>query len=356
MDRENELNKLNSLLEKVKTEQRPYYAFVHSQPGIGKTATLEHFLEIQKTKRGNDLRIFHIKASEGIDTPLYPFASAMESFVKENLNIPDKVKRIAPALIECIPGIGSNARNLVKVIESLQSPPRIEMHETEQSATYSKYLETIESISKNKVLIFCIDDAQWLDTSSRMLLEIISGIIDASILFVISARSQSDIKYRTNLDALNRIQEKAGKRSCEIEIKPFVEEWYPELIKNFRNKCMTPENIHKIYETTKGNPYWLDKVLSGSIDDAQIPTKIFKALDDQLDDVYVNVPKSQKALRYAAVLGSQFDLDTISGLLGMEREETFQMLEQLQKYGLIKNPGGQEYYTFEHDITREHVY
>ena len=356
-DRQDELGTLDMLADRVAMERHPYYAFVHGGTGVGKTTILDRFLKMQVSKRGSELHIFRITPSKGIDYPFNPFIRAVDSFVKENPNIPSKIMHITSALAGCIPGIGPDAGNILKAIESLRNPPGMEMYETDESITYSKYLKMIESISKNRMLIFCMDDAQWLDASSRMLLEAItSKNTNARILFVISARRPGDVKERTNLDALDRIRENAGERSIPIEIKPFTEEWYPELIKKLGNKCMTPERTHKIYENTNGNPYWLGQVLSGLIDEEQIPIKISTVLDSRLNEAYENVPKSRKALGYAAVLGSQFDLDTISGLVGMDKEEMFCMLGQLQERDLVKNPGNQDYFSLEHDITREHIY
>lgn len=358
VDRQDELDKLDTLADAVAMERRPRYAIIYGDPGIGKTTILDRFLEMQVSKRGSSLYTFRATASEGIDSPLYPFASAVEVFLKENPNTARKVARLAAAVIECVPGIGPNVKNVLEAVENLRSPLGIERYETDQFAIYSKYSQMIQSISTRRMLIFCMDDAQWLDVSSRMLLEsIVSKNTKTGILFVISARKSGGVKENVNIDVLDRIHESVEERSLRIEVKPLTENFYWELIRHSTNSHdIKQERVHEIYKRTNGNPYWLSQSLAGLVGETQIPGKFSKTLDSKLDEAYENVPKSREALGYAAVLGRRFDLSTLASLLGMDIEGMFCVLAQLQKRGIVQNPGSQEYFTFDHDITREHVY
>ena len=357
VDRQNELDELCRVADLVAKERRSFYAFIQGKPGIGKTTVIDRFLKIQGSKRGNDVRVLRVEAQDGYDTPFYPFANAAKTFVKENPNMVRAIVRITSAIIECIPGVGQNVTSALDTIENVRDPRDMERYETDQVVMLSRYPQMIESIANNKILILCIDDAQWLDVSSRMLLgSIISKNMESSILFVIAARITRGVKENANLNALARIHDDVEERSTSITVKPFTEEFYPELIRRFRSKYdLEQELMHEIYEKTHGNPYWLRKVLSGPVD-GEIPARISDDLGRKIDEACANMPKAQEILRYAAVLGHRFDLHTISKLTGTDMEEAFVALGQLKKFGLVDEPGSQEYFTFDHDITREHVY
>ena len=357
VDRQNELDELCKMADSVAKNRRPLYAFVYGDSGIGKTTVIDRFLEMQRFKRGNNMRVFRVEASEGIGSPFYPFGNATQTFLKENPDTVQAVMQIASGVIRCIPGIGQNVKNLLDVIEDVRNPWEMERYQMDQNIVFTRYSQMIESIAKNRILIICVDDAQWLDVSSRELLEsIICKNAKDSILFVIAARSTSGVKESVNLDTLNRIYNNVKEKSRCITVKPFTEDLYPELIRRFQNKCdLKQERVHEIYEKTYGNPYWLSQILVDTVD-GEIPDKISRELDRRLDRAYADVPGAQEILRYAAVLGRRFNMLTLSKLMDMDIEEMFGVLSQLEKFGLVKSPSNREYFAFDHDITREHVY
>lgn len=357
--RQCELCELDEMADSVETELHPYYAFIYGDAGIGKTTLLRRFLKTQRDKRGSDVRVFYVEALEGHSQPLYPFASAVEAFLRESPDNVRRVTRVASALLSCVPGVGLGAsKALSVVVESVRDPLEEGRYETDRITTYSRYNKIIKSASKSKMLIFCVDDVHWLDTSSAELLEsIVHKNTENRILFVITARNTSGMKNHDGLEAMERIRERVQKKSRRIMVKPFSEDEYPEIIGCFSNdRNVGPEYIHKLYERTKGNPFWLIHALDSPVNDTRMPDKLSRLLDSDLEDVYENVPQSRKALGYAAVLGRRFSLRTLADLIEMDVDEVFEMLKQLEKRGLIRSPGNQEYFTFAHDITREYIY
>ena len=246
----------------------------------------------------------------------------------------------------------------VGVVECARDPLEEGRYETGRITTYSRYNKIVESVSKNKTLIFCVDDAHWLDLSSAELLEsIMHKNRKNRILFVITARTPGGAKNLDGLETLERIRERMQKRSCSITIKPFAEEAYPELIGRLSGKRdIGREYMRRMYERTKGNPFWLTHALNSPAGDMRMPDKLSRSLESDLEDVYASVPQSRKALGYAAVLGRRFSLYTLASLLDADVDVVFDTLRQLEKRGLVQSPGNQEYFRFEHDIAREYIY
>lgn len=357
--RQHELCVLDELADSVEKERRPYYAFVYGDAGIGKTELLERFLETQRDKRGSDMRVFRVEALEGHNQPLYPFANAVEEYLKEHPDTLRTITDIGSTMLAFVPGIGLGAsRALSKLIERVRDPLEEGRYETEQLTTYSSYNKIIESASKNNLLIFCVDGAHWLDTSSAELLESIAHKnTENRILFVITVHNANGVKNNDGLEAMDRICERMRKRSRRIMVKPFTEEEYLEIIGHFSNGCnMGPEHIRKLHEETKGNPFWLIHALDSPVDDTSMPDRLSRLLDSELEDAYANVSQSRKALGYAAVLGNRFKWRTLADLVETDVDDMFETLKQLEKRGLLRNPGNQEYFAFKDNITREYIY
>ena len=359
VDRQDEMHVLDMLADRVAKEQRPRYAFIYGDAGIGKTAIIEHFLRLQSNKGRNDRHVFHVRPSEGIDHPLFPFADGVRDFRKNNRNISNTVLQFASNFLGCVPEYGPYLKGSVDALLTTRNLSEMDKYETSQNAIFSNYSQMIESAAKKKVLIFCVDDAHRLDETSMSLLEyMVSKNTRASILFVIVARRPgSDMRERDRLEALDRIQDDVQTRATRIEVKPFTENCYGELIRHFSAGHDTDQRyVRRIHEFTGGNPYWLSHAMTYGTAKMQAPLRIIGVLEKILDEVYSNLPGSKAVLRHAAILGYRFDLPTLSGLLGMEIAEAFDILSTLEhKYNLVRNSGGQEY-TFDHSNTRDCIY
>ena len=139
VDRQDELDELCRMADLVAKKRRPGYAFIYGNSGIGKTTVIDRFLEMQRSERKNDVRILRIEVLEGIESPFYPFLDAVNIFVKENPDMTQTVMQIASVIIECIPGVGQNVKNVLDTIENVRNPLDMERYGTDQGAVFLRY-------------------------------------------------------------------------------------------------------------------------------------------------------------------------------------------------------------------------
>lgn len=355
VDRQDYIDMLRELAERAHAERRPYYVFIDGAAGIGKTTILEHFTKSTFTDKP---RILQVNPFEGIDQPLLPFADAVREFYKKYKSVSNKIAKLVWGFVGCVPEIGPPIKNFGDAIIEARGMSDLDKYETNQTALFSKYSQLIEEMSKNKLLIVCVDDAHWLDkVSLDLLMYCINKNKKSGTLFVISSRATgANESERSNLKAINELCERLKPRSLQITVKSLSKLYCGELMKRFSDTTrLNQKHIDKVYNATRGNPYFIRWALMRPAGQ-RIPNDIQGMLENTLREVYSDMPNSKEVIRYAAVLGSRFDIDTLAGLLSMKRTDVFDMLTELhQKYNIVVNLGNGTTFAFEHDNMRNAV-
>ena len=359
VDRQDSIDLLNSLAGRVADEQRPRYAFIYGDAGIGKTAIIEHFISLHSDKEGTRIHVIYVRPVGGINQPLFPFADAISDFQKRDKNAANTVMQLASNFLLCIPDYGPSLKGMADVLLKSRHLSEMDRPETSQHAIFSNYSHMLESMSKKKMLILCIDDAHRLDETSMDLLEyLVNKNKRTSILFIIAARRPgTDEKERHMLDALDRIHYNVRERAERIEVGPMPEDFFGALIKRFAVGA-DPHRayVHRMHALTGGNPYWLSNTIEHGMDQAPVPPIIAHMLEKRLDEAWLALPGSQEVLQHAAVLGFRFDISTLSDLLDIEATKIFAILSTLErKYRLVRHSVNREY-TFDHNNTHEFIY
>ena len=156
--------------------------FCNGEAGIGKTAIIQHFSRQQKSKKHDNNPCFiNVESSEGNDLPLLPFVEGIHDFKRNNKNIARTALLFAANFIGFIPEVGPYVTGSINAFKTLRELSDMDRYQTDQHVMFSNYVEMLESISKNRMLILCVDDAHWLDKTSLNLLEYVSRNMVAQI-------------------------------------------------------------------------------------------------------------------------------------------------------------------------------
>lgn len=352
VDRQDVLEGLEVLADCVEREQRPRYAFIYGESGIGKTAIIRHFLGLQNSKRLDGCLAISVECEEIKAQPLLPFIMGMRKF-RGSQSITRMAARLALNFIGNMPVVGPYVKGAEDAFMEyrMSDADRLMTGETE---IFLRYSDAVRAASEHKMLIFCVDDAQWLDeTGMRLLSHIIHENTDTGILFVIAARGPGGGQNKA-LRHLDAIMRRVEVRSARMEVGPFKMDACAEMIRRFSGDGVRDQHIRDVYNATNGNPWRLRHALLSGTTDA--PPAGLQRPDWLLDDVYSAVPESKRVLWYAAVLGFRFDLHTLAGVLGMETTRVFGVLTDVGKHGIVKNPENGKYFEFAHQMVRDSIY
>ncbi|MCE2498941.1 MAG: AAA family ATPase [Nitrosopumilaceae archaeon] len=352
VDRQDALDTLESLADSVEKEQCPRYAFVYGESGIGKTEIVERFLAVRNSKRRDGQHVIRVECDEVKGPPLLSFARGMSEFQKDE-GVARTMARDILRFIGCVPEIGPYLKDVVDAVRELGTSD-IDRLMTGQLELFRVCSRVVESASGRRMLIFCIDDAQWLDeTEVSLLNHIIQTNARSPVLFVIVAKH--DGVRSQGLRHLEEIRRRAGKRAGRIDVGPLTRDSIAEMVRRISGVRVGDQQVRELHRETGGNPYLLRHAMSAGAADAGQAT--LPKLDESLEDAYADIHESKAVLRYAAVLGLRFELSMLSKILGMEASSAFDILSDVsKKYRLVKNPGNGEYFEFSHRITRDSVY
>ena len=359
MDRQEPLDRLHELARRTSEERLSHCAFVEGDAGIGKTALIRQFTD-QLADLHEEWKTFHVEPIKNVSQPLLPFADAAKEFCAKYPNRPKQIVNLAYNFIECVPYVGTPAKVFGDAIIRARGMSDSDKYETTQTSLFSGYSQLFATTSENSPLAVCVDNAHLLDETSLGLLKYcMSKNRKTGILFVISSRTRgTNEDERRNLSVINDIVRSLEPDSSRIELKRLAKHHCLEIVNSMpRTAGMDRQRMEEACGVAQGNPYALQMALLYPENDGSIPDNIDSVLEGTLMDIYSNGRNYKDAVRYAAVLDTTFTVDTLAGLLEVDRIEVSDILMEMHdKYGIVTKTGDGSAFKFGHRSSRDHVY
>ena len=244
--------------------------------------------------------------------------------------------------------------------------------EMEQNRLFEAVTQFITNISKETPLLVVLDDLQWTDSTSLLLLHYLARGVYKSPLLLLGAYRSTDIDSKHPLSPvlaeLNRerlLQSVSLKRMSLNEIS--------EMIRQMLEQDDVPtEFCRLVYEKTRGNPFFAEEVIKSlkeeeviyreedewrikevsSIEFPETVKSVVKARVSRLDD------ECQDVLTLASFVGNDFSCEALCGVTGIEENKLLEIIEKLLKTGLVKHRviRGEDVCSFADIIVRDVVY
>jgi tetratricopeptide (TPR) repeat protein len=282
-----------------------------------------------------------------VDLPFQPLIDMQKQFI--NLEEWQNVDPISLArLRQFIPDILMNIKQQVPSDDLAGSAPVL---------IYEALYQVLLQVSgTNKLLIF-IDNAQWCDESSLHVLEYLfrkkffahHGFL---ILTVVPGEKNpaldNFIKSISPLQSERRLPDNLPLpgNTCEfILLGPLSEKEVGLLVNYSMGEFLPPDACHRLARESSGNPFILIESLrwfierypgtnlSNFTNEITLPPSITQLLRSRLTGLDYQL---REVLNSAAVIGSQFTLDSVAEIAGFKKEETASALDQLNRLHLVK--------------------
>jgi two-component system sensor kinase len=244
---------------------------------------------------------------------------------------------------------------------SLAASELHDLNEQRLVATVARLLEAMAGLLGR--LLIVIDNLQWCDAMTRRLLESWQHHSrNPHVIFLAAAR----IDTEPDRNAIVHIR-----ASFQLKIGPLTLWETKRLLESMAGRL--PDSIIEfVYQCSNGFPQLSIGVLRGLVESGALiasesgwrtePTKIsrlqttgnvMEALAPHID----NLPASLVAmLRYAAVLGREFDLESLLFLSGMEAAEVMRELHRARSHHLVWERPQRTTYAFAHERIREQIF
>jgi predicted ATPase len=346
--RERELAQTRALWQKAVSGEGQTL-LVSGEPGIGKTRLVRELATQVRVSGGQALE--GECYAEGIG-PYAPFAQilrrAFDNGAEDGFGLPDFVLAdlliLSPALRLRYPDLPSN-------------PPLDP--KAEQLRLFENVVAFCTALSERAPLLMVLEDAHWADGGTLSLLRHLARRTRQQRVMIVAT-------YReVELDAMHPFHEvllDLDRRNLATRLKLFRlgREGTHDMLAALFAEEVTPEFLEGIHRETEGNPFFIEEVCKALVESGQlhfeggrwhrpsvkelgIPQSVRLAIQSRVARL---PPQVQETLCLAAIVGREFDFDTVAQASELDEELLVDALESAERAQLIGELSGEVGGTF----------
>ena len=366
VDRTEEMNLLKEAVYRA-VHGEGGLVFIHGEAGIGKTRLVR---ELGAYARSRGVQVLYGRCPalfrmDGVP-PYIIWKEVIKDYLETcTLDQLDRVIGFYPAEVaKLVPELSQRLRTIP---QSFQISP-----EQEQNRLFEAVSQFITNIARETPLLVVLDDLQWTDPSSLLLLHYLARGVQKTPLLLLGAYRGTDIDDKHPLTPvlaeLNR-----ERLPQEIQLKRMSLNDVSEMIKNILEQEDVPEEFCKlVYDKTRGNPFFAEEVVKSlkeegviyleegkwkfkevsAIEFPKSVKNIVKARFNRLDD------ECQNTLTFASFVGNDFTLEAMSARTDIEENKLLEIMDRLIKTGFVKHTviRGEDICSFADIIMRDVVH
>ena len=360
--RAGELNTLGALVEAARGGQGQAVSIL-GEAGLGKTRLVG---ELRARCGGEGVRVLVGRCNpEGRGTPYVPFIEVLgealqlaghETAVARATEVVARVRSLAPALVEYLPLY----LHLLAVTSAEYPLPRHLQGEHLQAAM-NEALAALITARQGVATLLCVEDVQWADAGSRMVLRQLAEIAPSyPLLLATTGRADAAIDWGSATPLVIQLGP-LDPQSTESVIRA--------MLQAERSDAALTAWLH---ERTGGNPFFLEEAVQALLEEQavavidgtavlrhpdrplQLPETVqavIRARIDRLD------PDTRETLRVASVVGRDFGRAVLERVLGRPAGLPAH-LDRLKVAGLVQQirVAPEATYRFKHSLIHEAAY
>jgi tetratricopeptide (TPR) repeat protein len=341
--------------------------FLYGEAGIGKTR-LARELRAYAHLRGMQVLYGRCPALFRMDgVPPYVLWSEVIRDYLENCS-PEQLYRV----------IGFYPAELAKLVPELRQklgafPQSSQINpEYERDRLFEAVSQFITNISKEAPLLVVLDDLQWTDQTSLLLLHYLARGVYKTPLILLGAYRETDIDDRHPMSPV--LTELNRERLLQsVPLKRMSLNDTSEMIKQILEQDEVPKEFCElVYEKTRGNPFFVEEVIKSLKEEGIIHREenkwklaevsriefpktvksVIKARISRLDD------ECQNVLTMASFIGNDFTCEALCGVMGIEEDKLLELIDKILKTELFKHRviRGEDVCSFADIIVRDVAY
>lgn len=366
IDRVEEMGLLRESVDKAVRGQGGV-VFLHGEAGIGKTR-LTRELGAYARLRGMQVLYGRCPALFRMDG-VPPYVLWNEA-IKDYLQVctPEQLYRVVgfypSELSKLVPEV---KQKLGAIPQSLPINP-----EHGRDRLFEAVSQFMTNISKETPLLVVLDDLQWTDQSSLLLLHYLARGVYRESLLLLGAYRETDIDERHPLPpVLTELNRERLLRSVPLKRLSFDD--VLEMIRRILEQDDVPKEFCElVYEKTRGNPFFVEEVLKSLKEEEVIyreenKWKIKEVSKIEFPETVKGVIKNrisrlddecQNVLTMASFVGNDFVFEALLGVTGVGENKLLEIMEKMLKTGLVKERviRGEDMYCFADIIARDVVH
>jgi ABC-type oligopeptide transport system substrate-binding subunit len=235
----------------------------------------------------------------------------------------------------------------------------------EQQRLFESLLVFFTGLSEGAPLLLTLEDAHWADSGTLSLLRHLARHTRQGRVMIVATYREVELDEARPLhEVLLDLQRE--RLATRLKLTRLDREGTEELLTVLFDEEITPEFLEGIYRETEGNPFFIEEVCKAlvesgelyyedgrwhrpSIEQLGIPQSVRVAIQSR---VRVLPTAAQEMLRLAAVLGREFELDTLVEASELDEDVLIEALEDAERAQLIEevSPEGGGTFAFAHGL------
>jgi class 3 adenylate cyclase len=361
-----ELAASTAALKRVLAGDGREIVLVSGEAGLGKSTVAA---EVARAAYDEDACVLFGHCEEDLATPYQLFAEALAHWVGHAPEAElrafvahhgSEMLRIVPTLASRIPGL---------------PPSRATDADSERFLLFAAVAGLLASISAHHAVVLVLEDLQWADKGSLLLLAHLAATDIGSRVLVVATFRDSELAQadalRTTLGMLRR-QDGVDR----VELGGLDDAEVVALLEAIAGYSLTPEEVdlaHLVYRETDGNPFFVTQVLQHLVENGSlyqdetgrwVTSESFDrfALPDSVREVIggrvVRLGQTAaRALSIAAVIGRDFELSLLAAASSTPEDELLDILDAAAAAALVRESADTpELYSFTHALIQHTLY
>lgn len=341
-------------------------ALISGEAGVGKTRLSTH---LALEAHGEGATVLYGRCDEDLGVPYRPWVQALGYLVTQAPQqiLKAHVGRFGGDLARLIPALRDRVHEL--------PPPRRSDPETERYLLYAAAAGLLERAGEEEPLLLILDDLQWADSPTLSLLRHVVTAGSSMRVMVVGTYRDSDLSRDHPLTALlaDLHREQGGER---IKLTGLPAEDVLALMEALAGQELDEDGralAAEITRETAGNPFFAVELLrhlteSGAIvqqEDGRwrlvgdlaklgLPESVREVIGRRVERLG---PEARTALSVAAVIGRDFDLDLLLGVLDLSEARLLDLLDQAVAASLLRESSDRAgRFTFTHALVEHALY
>jgi DNA-binding SARP family transcriptional activator len=326
-------------------------------PGIGKTRLAA---ELARTAHFEGAVVLAGRASEETLAPYQPFLEALRHYF---LNAPLRELRgtsreYGPELARLMPELRRRAPDL--------PPPVAGEPETERYRLFEAVVGLLAAISAHAPILLVMDDLQWADRPTLLLLRHLARATDTHRLLILVAYRSTETEMQGFAGALADLRRE--RLVTEIDLHGLTESETAELVRLRARETPSSALASALQTETEGNPLFIEEIVRHLV---EAGVRLGEASPEELQRA--GLPEGVKQviarrlarldarttewLRVASVIGRDFDTSLLERVVSLDEDEFLDALDEALAAGLVvESSAERRRYSFSHALIRETLY
>ena len=332
--------------------------FITGAPGIG-ASRLASEVAVEATSKG--WLVLSGRCMEQDGAPYAPFREILATAVAggTSKSLQDAAGGNGPLLSQLVPSLRQKVRGMPAHSEVGADKLREQL--------FRAIFEFLSDVQAKRPLLIVLDDLQWADEATVLLLRDLAERVGGSHMVVIGTYWDSELdSARMFSSVLSRLLRR--RRAQRITLGPLSDRDVERIVAGLAETLLTPVQLMGIQAATEGNPLFVEQstlymaesesLLGGgrvqasfTEEDLELAQSVRGLIGRRLERLS---EPAQRMLVAAAVIGRDFDLPLLEAFGELSGHELRDALEEATR-GQFLIAAGPDRYRFAHDLVRKRV-